>query len=151
MSPEGRERLYSATGFRSFDDDRERHRVEAAFRLVGVPYGDPFTCVSIYPCGANPHADSNRYSGDPPVILKPEVLDKLVIAGAGDIQNIAGWGPARIRSALLDLRNLSREEKQAALLQLLEQRPDANPIEARIFDYEREDDVAEDRYRRDFL
>jgi hypothetical protein len=147
MDPSGRAALYS-TGF--FSTDREESKVRTAFKLAGVPYLKPFASVAVYFAHEDPHDPKHREGFNPPVILKPHVLDRLVIAGTDDIQNIAGWSdPDRIKAALRDLRSLS--EKEAALVELLRRRNNETSIEARIFGLLSEEDVAEDRHRNDLL
>lgn len=84
----------------------------------------------------------------PPVILKSEVLEKLEVACASDMQNAASGGDVpRIRRMFCNLRGVP--DKEEALLRLLSIRPTNTWVEARIFGLLREDDVAEDRYRGD--
>jgi hypothetical protein len=77
-----------------------------------------------------------------------EVLEKLEVACASDIQNAASGGNVqRIRRMFCNLRDVPN--KEAALLKLLSIRPTNTWVEARIFALLLEDDVAEDRYRGD--
>jgi len=146
MSANGRSRLYGE-GFNSTDN--MPGPVEAALKEVGIKYREPFTCIAIYSADEDPH-DSRlpAWCWGPPVILKSEVLAKLEVACAGDIQN--GASGRDIEKISRTFRNLLYvPNKEGALLELLTMRPERSWTEARMFDLLRGEDVAEDRYKND--
>lgn len=144
MDGNGRRELYTS-GFKS--SDTMPGPVETALRQVGINYREPFACVAVYGANENPH--DNRlpaWAWGPPVILKPEVLDRLEVACASDIQNAASGGSSsKIGHMFRNLRDVP--DKEVALLELLRKRPPNTWTEARVFDFLRESDVAEDQYR----
>lgn len=145
MDGNGRSELYT-NGFKS--TDRMPGPVAAALKQVGVKYREPFACVAVYCADEDPHDERlPAWAWGPPVILKSEVLDKLEVACASDIQNAASGGDAKRIERMF--RNLQVPDKEGVLLELLRIRPTNTWTEGRIFDLLRQDDIAEDRYRRD--
>jgi len=146
MNGKGRSELYT-DGFRSTDG--MPGPVASALKQVGVHYTEPFASVAVYGANENPHDDRlPAWAWGPPVILKSEVLEKLEVACASDMQNAASGGNVhRIRRMFCNLRDVP--DKEEDLLKLLSIRPANTWVEARIFALLREDDIAEDRYRGD--
>ena len=86
------------------------------------------------------------------MILKPNVLSRIEVACCRDFQNGASKENGYdIKTIFRNLSNVESTNKEEVLLELLKARPLKTWTEARIFDFLRESDVEEDRYRREMM